>query len=162
MKATDFVRQVKDTLTIDGEVKTKMPIKVVYKSYSGYNYETSKHEYNDVDIEITKVYRKGKKGVVYLGDIWDNQFSPKELKEEDLDTIFMNLKFIVKIPFVKTWCDYLTPCPYKNKENKQDGIMVGDYFCFNCLCQKEYHDKKEETNPDDERYVICDISKLVV
>lgn len=162
MKATDFVRQVKDTLTIDGEVKTKMPIKVVYKSYSGYNYETSKHEYNDVDIEITKVYRKGKKGVVYLGDIWDNQFSPKELKEEDLDTIFMNLKFIVKIPFIKTWCDYLTPCPYRNKEKKQDGIMVGDYFCFNCLCQKEYHDKKDETNPDDERYVICDISKLVV
>lgn len=161
MKATDFVRQVKDTLTIDGEVKTKMPIKVVYKSYSGYNYETSEHEYNDVDIEITKVYRKGKKGVVYLGDIWDNQFSPKELKEEDLDTIFMNLKFIVKIPFIKTWCDYLTPCPYRNKEKKQEGIMVGDYDCFNCLCKKEYHDKKDETNPDDERYVICDISKLV-
>ena len=51
MKAVDFVRQIKDTLTIDGEVKTKMPIKVVYKSYSGYNYETSEHEYNDVDID---------------------------------------------------------------------------------------------------------------
>ena len=48
------------------------------------------------------------------------------------------------------------------KKRKQDGIMVGDYFCSNCLCQKEYHDKKDETNPDDERYVICDISKLVL
>lgn len=161
MKATDFVRQVKDTLTIDGEVKTKMPIKVMLKSYIGYNYDTKEHEYVDREFKITSVYRTGKKGVVYLSDEI-NKFSPRELKEEDLDTIFMNLKFIVKIPFVKTWCDYLTPCPYRNKEKKQDGIMVGDYFCSNCLCQKEYHDKKDETNPDDERYVICDISKLVL
>lgn len=161
MKATDFVRQVKDTLTIDGEVKTKMPIKVILKSYIGYNYDKKEHEYTDREFKITSVYRTGKKGVVYLSDEF-NKFSPKEFKEEDLDAIFMNLKFIVKIPFVKTWCDYLTPCPYRNKEKKQDGIMVGDYFCSNCLCQKEYHDKKDETNPDDERYVICDISKLVI
>ena len=155
MKATDFVRQVKDTLTIDGEVKTKMPIKVMLKSYIGYNYDTKEHEYVDREFKITSVYRTGKKGVVYLSDEI-NKFSPRELKEEDLDTIFMNLKFIVKIPFVKTWCDYLTPCPYRNKEKKQDGIMVGDYFCSNCLCQKEYHDEN-----DDNLYVICDISKLV-
>lgn len=161
MKATDFVRQVKDTLTIDGEVKTKMPIKVMLKSYIGYNYDKKEHEYTDREFKITSVYRTGKKGVVYLSDEI-NKFSPRELKEEDLDVIFMNLKYIVKIPFIKTWCDYLTPCPYRNKEKKQDGIMVGDYFCSNCLCQKEYHDKKDETNPDDERYVICDISKLVL
>ena len=160
MKAADFVRQIKDTLTIDGEVKTKMPIKVMLKSYIGYNYDTKEHEYVDREFKITSVYRTGKKGVVYLSDEI-NKFSPKEFKEEDLDTIFMNLKYIVKIPFIKTWCDYLTPCPYRNKEKKQEGIMVGDYDCFNCLCKKEYHDKKDEINPDDERYVICDISKLV-
>lgn len=117
MKAADFVRQIKDTLTIDGEVKTKMPIKVMLKSYIGYNYDKKEHEYTDREFKITSVYRTGKKGVVYLSDEF-NKFSPKEFKEEDLDTIFMNLKFIVKIPFVKTWCDYLTPCPYRNKEKK--------------------------------------------
>lgn len=155
MKAVDFVRQIKDTLTIDGEVKTKMPIKVILKSYIGYNYDKKEHEYTDREFKITSVYRTGKKGVVYLSDEI-NKFSPKEFKEEDLDTIFMNLKFIVKIPFIKTWCDYLTPCPYRNKEKNQEGIMVGDYDCFNCLCKKEYHDEN-----DDNLYVICDISKLV-
>ena len=93
MKAVDFVRQIKDTLTIDGEVKTKMPIKVMLKSYIGYNYDTKEHEYVDREFKITSVYRTGKKGVVYFGDVWGNQFSPKEFKEEDLNTIFINLKF---------------------------------------------------------------------
>ena len=41
--------------------------------------------------------------------------------------------------------------------------MVGDYFCSNCLCQKKnIMIKKMKQIPDDERYVICDISKLVL
>ena len=44
-------------------------------------------------IKINFPLKTGKKGVVYLGDVWGNQFSPKEFKEEDLNTIFINLKF---------------------------------------------------------------------
>lgn len=36
------------------------------------------------------------------------------------------------IKYKRTWCDYLTPCPYLNKENNPEGIMVGDYDCYNC------------------------------
>lgn len=31
------------------------------------------------------------------------------------------------IKYERTWCDYLTPCPYLR------GIMVGDWECHNCL-----------------------------
>lgn len=93
MVASEFVRQIKDLISINDEVITKMPIKVILKSYIGYNYDTKEQEYVDREFEITKVYRTGKKGVVYLGDVWGNQFSPKEFKEEDLNTTFINLKF---------------------------------------------------------------------
>lgn len=36
------------------------------------------------------------------------------------------------IKYERTWCDYLTPCPYLNKDNNPEGIMVGDYDCYNC------------------------------
>lgn len=44
------------------------------------------------------------------------------------------------IEFERTWCDYLTPCPYKNKEKDETGIMVGDYECYNCKHCKQYID----------------------
>ena len=44
MKAGNFVRQIKDTLTIDGEVKTENGIKIMLKSYIGYNYDKKEHE----------------------------------------------------------------------------------------------------------------------
>ena len=40
------------------------------------------------------------------------------------------------IKYERTWCDYLTPCPYLNKLNKDNNfeeIMVGDWDCSNCL-----------------------------
>lgn len=37
-----------------------------------------------------------------------------------------------------TWCDYLTPCPFRNKDNDPAGIMVGDHDCSICeYCKKQ-------------------------
>ena len=92
MVVSEFVRQIKYLISINGEVRTKMPIKAILKSYIGYNYDTKEHEYIDREFKITSVYRTGKKGVVYLSD-GINRFSPNKFKEEDLNMIFINLKF---------------------------------------------------------------------
>lgn len=59
-----------------------------------------------------------------------------------------------KINFKRNWCEYFTPCPIYNKKGKAEGIMVGDYDCSICICNKELKDTKEE------HYVICDKSLL--
>ena len=40
------------------------------------------------------------------------------------------------IKYERTWCDYFTPCPYLNKDNDIEGIMVGDYECDQCQYKK--------------------------
>jgi hypothetical protein len=37
-----------------------------------------------------------------------------------------------KLKFEFNWCDYKTPCPYKND------IFIGDYDCYTCEHNKEY------------------------
>lgn len=44
MVASEFVRQIKDLISINDEVITKMPIKVILKSYIGYNIVQVKKE----------------------------------------------------------------------------------------------------------------------
>lgn len=57
----------------------------------------------------------------------------------------------MKIKFKRTWCDYLTPCPFRNEDNDPAGIMVGDYECSQCSHHQRLHDKYG----DPEKYVIC-------
>lgn len=87
MKTLDFSNKIKQLLFVGEEVFLPK-IKVILKRYIGYNYDSHQHEYVDTEYEIVKIYRAGKKGVVYMCDIFGNQFSPKEFKESDLDLIF--------------------------------------------------------------------------
>ena len=41
-----------------------------------------------------------------------------------------------QIPYQRTWCDYLTPCPFNNN------IEVGSYYCSQC---KNFISVEEET-----------------
>ncbi len=34
-----------------------------------------------------------------------------------------------RLNYERTWCDYLTLCPYFNVEEDSNGLMVGDYYC---------------------------------
>lgn len=34
--------------------------------------------------------------------------------------------------FKRTWCDYLTPCPFRNRSNDPAGVMIGDHDCYTC------------------------------
>lgn len=43
--------------------------------------------------------------------------------------------------FEKTWCDYLTPCPYSLKDNDDLPIMVGEFECHNCKYNRLIDDK---------------------
>lgn len=52
-----------------------------------------------------------------------------------------------KIHFEKTWCDYLTPCPFRNKEQDPAGVFVGDWDCHGC----PYH----VITYDVEQVVVC-------
>lgn len=62
-----------------------------------------------------------------------------------------------KIELERTWCDYLTPCPYLNKEKDDSGIMVGDYECSQCKYFKETHQVNNKGYTDVTKgYVICD------
>lgn len=39
----------------------------------------------------------------------------------------------------KTWCEYLTPCPYKNRKGDPAGTMIGDYDCSRCYWLIKYN-----------------------
>ena len=75
----------------------------------------------------------------------------------------MNLKFIVKIPFVKTWwLLFELTCYIEIKEKKQTVLWLVIIFVLIVFAQKKIMIKKMKKTADDERYVICDISKLVL
>lgn len=37
-----------------------------------------------------------------------------------------------RLLYDRTWCDYLTPCPHRNKQGDPAGVMVGGYECSIC------------------------------
>lgn len=37
-----------------------------------------------------------------------------------------------EMAYERTWCDYLTPCPYRNEKGDLGGIFIGDYDCSCC------------------------------
>ena len=45
------------------------------------------------------------------------------------------------IQYKRGWCDYFTPCPYRNPIGKQNGVFVGDYDCYTCKYNYELHEK---------------------
>lgn len=46
-----------------------------------------------------------------------------------------------KIHFEKTWCDYLTPCPFRNKEQDPAGVFVGDWdYCHDGIANHNWED----------------------
>lgn len=53
------------------------------------------------------------------------------------------------IKFENTWCDYLTPCPYK------PDIMVGDWECSECSHHVSMKITKDPISPSP----ILDMSK---
>jgi hypothetical protein len=58
---------------------------------------------------------------------------------------------IHEIPFERTWCDYLTPCPYKKD------IMVGEYDCYICKDHVGFSMEKE-----DEQFEPCSMKRYCV
>lgn len=56
------------------------------------------------------------------------------------------------VPFKRNWCDYLTPCPYLNKDKHPAGIMVGDYGCYSC----KYRVNKKKDKYDGHYAVACE------
>lgn len=38
---------------------------------------------------------------------------------------------MAEVKFERTWCDYITPCPFKRKDKSGKPIMVGEYECQN-------------------------------
>lgn len=49
--------------------------------------------------------------------------------------------------FEMTWCEYLTPCPFRV------GVMIGDYDCSQCKHHKKI---KQYQNPDIQKLGVCD------
>lgn len=57
---------------------------------------------------------------------------------------------MAKVKFKYTWCDYLTPCPYRNN------VEVGSYECSQC----SYFERMIDSNKPDS--AISDYSKYFV
>lgn len=57
-----------------------------------------------------------------------------------------------KIQYEMTWCDYLTDCPYKQKETETEFIKVGSWECNQC----PFHINDDHKN----KIVICKYDKI--
>lgn len=92
MKASKVLEtRIKELITDnDGEYLLKNAVTIKSRQYTGFNYDTNKHEYVLLDWSIKQVLRCGKRGVAYVSD-GINQWRPSELSESECEAIMREI-----------------------------------------------------------------------